>query len=166
VSGAAQPCSVERVQSDDDLSEVLAIERASFTNPWTWDMFRGEIQNGPVSQIFVLRCEDRRVRAFCSVWLVEDELHVNNVAVDPEFRRQGLARALLAHVFSEAARRGAVRATLEVRRSNAAALRLYEEMGFVVAGVRRDYYVEPVEDALILWKTGLFERETGVNPTA
>ena len=84
-----------------------------------------------------------------------DEFHINNLAVDPTWRRVGVARALLTHVLSEGVRLGAHRATLEVRRSNEAAQKLYANFGFSVAGVRRDYYTNPVEDALVLWRERL-----------
>jgi len=86
---------------------------------------------------------------------VLDELHINNLAVMPAHRRAGVATALLSGVLGDGARLGAKRATLEVRHSNVAAQRLYERFGFTVAGVRRKYYTNPVEDALVLWKEGL-----------
>jgi ribosomal-protein-alanine N-acetyltransferase len=86
---------------------------------------------------------------------VLDELHINNLAVAPEVRRHGVASALLRRTFLEGTRLGAKRATLEVRRSNVAARQLYEGLGFVVAGVRSDYYTTPVEDALVLWRDDL-----------
>ena len=84
-----------------------------------------------------------------------DELHINNLAVRPSLRRRGVASALLRHILAEGARRGAIRATLEVRRSNEAARVLYERFGFSVSAVRHDYYTHPVEDALVLWRQGL-----------
>ena len=138
-----------------DLDEVLAIEEASFTNPWTRQMFLWELQNVGVSYGYVLRTPDWPVAAFCTVWVVLDEIHINNVAVRPECRGEGVGRALLEFVLRLGAGLGARRATLEVRRSNAAALKLYERLGFTVAGVRKNYYANPVEDALILWREGL-----------
>lgn len=136
---------------ESDLDEVLEIERASFSNPWSRQMFIWEMQNAGVSYAYVLRTPEWRVAAFCTVWLVLDEVHINNVAVRPECRGQGAGRVLLACVLTEGAAHGAARATLEVRRSNTAALKLYERMGFKVGGTRRNYYTSPVEDALILW---------------
>ncbi len=144
---------IERLDADADLEPVVEIERASFSTPWTPDMFRWELRNSDVSATYVIKTPDGLVVAFCCVWVVMDELHINNVAVRPEFRRRGLARALLAHVTDEAIRRGATRATLEVRRSNVAALRLYDRLGFTIGGVRRNYYTNPIEDALILWRS-------------
>ncbi|HSK08371.1 MAG TPA: ribosomal protein S18-alanine N-acetyltransferase [Vicinamibacterales bacterium] len=146
-----------RVETLDerDLDEVLAIERASFSNPWTRDMFVWELQNRDVSYGYVLRTPDGRVAAFCTVWIVQDELHINNIAVHPDQRGQGAGLAVLRFVLRLAAGLGARRATLEVRRSNMAARRLYERLGFRIAGVRRNYYSDPAEDALILWRDGL-----------
>ncbi len=84
-------------------------------------------------------------------WLIFDELHINSLAVDERLRRRGIARRLLRGVFRDAIGAGARSATLEVRRSNEAARRLYLSLGFVVDAVRRDYYQLPREDALILW---------------
>jgi ribosomal-protein-alanine N-acetyltransferase len=103
----------------------------------------------------VAKDESGRIVGFCSFWRVLDELHINNLAVLPGVRRQGVASALLAHVLREGSRLGAARATLEVRLSNEPARLLYERFGFVVAGVRQGYYSNPVEDALILWRDGL-----------
>jgi ribosomal-protein-alanine N-acetyltransferase len=97
------------------------------------------------------------VVAYCAGWVIFDELHINNLAVQPAWRRRGVAGALLAFVLHDAAAEGASRATLEVRRSNEAARRLYERFGFGYAGVRKDYYREPVEDALVLWRGGAVE---------
>lgn len=142
-----------RVETLDeaDLDEVVAIEQASFSSPWSRQMFLWEMQNAGVSYAFVLRTPEWRVAAFCTIWLVLDEVHINNIAVRPECRGQGAGRALLLFVLRQGAAMGASRATLEVRRSNAAARKLYERLGFHVGGTRRNYYTSPVEDALVLW---------------
>jgi len=101
-----------------------------------------------------VRTSDRPVVGFCAFWLVVDEIHINNVAILPELRGQGLGTVLMKRVFEEAATLGAKRATLEVRASNDGARRLYERLGFYVAGTRRGYYSNPVEDALVLWRDG------------
>ena len=93
--------------------------------------------------------------AYCACWMVFDELHINSLAVEEALRRRGIARRLLQHVLADARRSGAKSATLEVRQSNHAARRLYEGLGFHVEGVRRDYYQDPREDALILWHRDL-----------
>ena len=138
-----------------DLDDVLEIEKVSFTNPWTRPMFERELLDPGVSHLYVLRTGDWRVAAFCMDWIVADELHINNLAVRPECRGAGVGRALLESVFGHAAALGARRATLEVRRSNVAALKLYERLGFSVSAIRKEYYDHPVEDALILWRDEL-----------
>jgi [ribosomal protein S18]-alanine N-acetyltransferase len=143
-----------------DLDDVLAIEEASFTNPWTRQMFQAEVQNVGISYGYVLRTPGWSVAAFCTIWVVLDEIHINNVAVRPECRGGGVGRMLLEFVLRLGAGLGARRATLEVRRSNLAALKLYERLGFAIAGARKNYYANPVEDALILWKESL-ERPPG-----
>ena len=146
---------IDRLTSADQIELVLAIEEASFTNPWTRAMYLAELENTGVSYCFLARNEEGRAVGFCSFWRVLDELHINNIAVLPEFRRAGVATALLTYVLEQGAILGARRATLEVRRSNEAARLLYEHFGFTVAGVRRDYYTKPVEDALVLWRDNL-----------
>jgi [ribosomal protein S18]-alanine N-acetyltransferase len=148
---AAAAWIIEPLTSAEEIDEVVAIEEASFTNPWTREMYVAELANEGVSYCYLARTPDRQVVGFCGVWRVVDELHINNLAILPPYRRAGAATALLAHVLREGARLGAVRATLEVRRSNEAARLLYERMGFAVAGVRRGYYTKPVEDAIVLW---------------
>ncbi len=152
---AAMNWTIERTLSDRDLDEIVAIEQASFSNPWTREMYVRELQNPDVSFLYVLRAPGEGVVAFCSFWLVLDEIHINNLAVRGEFRGQGVGTALLEHVIQAGADRGADRATLEVRRSNAPARRLYERLGFAVAATRPNYYVSPPEDALILWRGAL-----------
>jgi ribosomal-protein-alanine N-acetyltransferase len=145
------PIAIEAVRSADQIDEILAIEEASFTNPWTRAMYLAELENTGVSYCFLAKQGDGAAVGFCSFWRVLDELHINNIAVLPDFRRHGIATALLTHVIAEGVRLGARRATLEVRRSNDEARALYERFGFTVAGVRQAYYTKPVEDALVLW---------------
>jgi [ribosomal protein S18]-alanine N-acetyltransferase len=151
---------IERVRSDGELDEVLAIEAASFSNPWTREMYVRELANPDVSFMYVLRlrdCPDEpdaegAVAGFCAFWLLLDELHINNLAVHPDRRHRGYGLALIQHVLDVGARQGAGRATLEVRRSNRVALHLYDRLGFKVAATRPGYYTNPTEDALILWR--------------
>lgn len=146
---------VERMESEADLDAVAALEARCFTNPWTRDMLARELLQSDVAHVFVLRLADQRVAAFCSCWIIGDELHINTVAVDLPHRRRGIATQLMRYVMTAASRRGATRATLEVRASNQPARRLYENLGFVVTATRSRYYTQPEEDALVLWKEGL-----------
>jgi ribosomal-protein-alanine N-acetyltransferase len=138
-----------------DLAAVEALQRETFSNPWGADAIRWELENTDVARLFVLQVPDGPIVGYCACWVVFDELHINSLAVAPAWRRQGAARFLLTGVLGEAVKAGARSATLEVRASNDAARKLYEGLGFMVEGVRRDYYQDPREDALILWKRGL-----------
>jgi ribosomal-protein-alanine N-acetyltransferase len=143
---------VELLRGSDDLDGILAIDAESFLRPWTREMYEAELDNPAVTRIFVIRTHDRPVAGYCATWFLLPEVHINNLAVRPELRRRGLATCLLGRVLQLAVEAGGERATLEVRRSNHAARTLYEGLGFRVRGVRADYYTEPVEDALILWR--------------
>ena len=149
---------VERLRppgADADIEAIVALEADSFTNPWSRDTLVWELNNSDVTQVYVLRDTTQTVVAFCICWLIFDELHINTVAVAPSARRRGAAGHLLREIMVEAAQAGGTKATLEVRASNAAALALYEGLGFHVAARRPKYYTLPVEDALILWRQGL-----------
>jgi [ribosomal protein S18]-alanine N-acetyltransferase len=147
---------IEPLQFERDLDDILALEALCFTNPTSREMFRHEVQSSDVLYAYVMRgASSGEVAAYCAVWIIFDELHINTLAVHPGWRRKGLASLLLTHVLEDAVRRGAEKATLEVRRSNEGARKLYERLGFEVGGVRKEYYRQPVEDALILWRTGL-----------
>jgi ribosomal-protein-alanine N-acetyltransferase len=145
---------IERLTSLADLDAVIEVEETSFHNPTTRAWYESELQRPEVCHVYVIRTPVHAVAGFCAFWRVFDQIHINNLAVRPEARGQGLGRLLLARVLEDAARLGAPNATLEVRRSNAAARRLYERAGFVVVGVRTSYYSHPIEDALILSRGG------------
>lgn len=130
-----------------DRTAVIGLEADAFTSPWTAETF-DKMMETPVSRVYVARGADRGIVGFCACWVIDDEMHVNTVAVARTRRRQGIGERLLRDAIRLS---GARRATLEVRRSNAAALALYRKLGFEVTAVRRDYYQNPVEDGLILW---------------
>lgn len=133
----------------DDLDEVLAIERASFTMPWSRGAFVYEIERNRVARCLVMR-EGGLVVGYVCLWEIVDELHVTNIAVHPDHRRRGLGRHLLALVLQDAARRALRVVGLEVRPSNTEARALYESFGFRVVGRRRGYYYDTGEDALVM----------------
>ena len=146
---------LERVTTNEGLDDVLALEEASFNNPTTRDWYEAELKRPEVCFIYVLRTPEEPVAAFCAFWLVVDQAHINNLAVRPELRRRGLGTQLLDALVAEAAHLGATELTLEVRRSNEPALRLYERAGFERAGVRTNYYTNPIEDGLLLVRKGI-----------
>ncbi len=134
-----------------DLDGVVAIEAASFSDPWTRGSFRTLVA---VPHVYFPVVEDAAgVTAFAIALFAADESELANLAVAPERRGRGLGARLLDEVMREAERRGARTMWLEVRESNAAARRLYAARGFVDAGRRRRYYADPVEDALVLRRT-------------
>jgi ribosomal-protein-alanine N-acetyltransferase len=133
-----------------DLPHVIAIERRSFPTPWSLAMFVLELSKASGICLAALDGDDLVGYLVCSrydtVW------HVMNVAVDPDRRREGVAASLLTRLFDEADKPGE-QYTLEVRPSNGAAIALYESFGFKRAGLRKGYYHDNKEDALIMWRT-------------
>ena len=141
---------IQLLTSPADLDGVVEIERVSFNNPTTREWYEAELRRPDVCFIYLLRTLDHPVAGFCAFWRVVDQIHINNLAIRPELRGRGLGSQLLQGVIAEAGRLGATTATLEVRRSNQAAIRLYTRAGFAQVGVRQSYYTQPVEDALVL----------------
>jgi ribosomal-protein-alanine N-acetyltransferase len=134
-----------------DVRQVTEIEAASFRSPWPPRAFTEELKHPEVSRCLVARGrDDGAVLGYICCWEVGDELMINNLAVSPEARRGGIARALLRRVLEDAKAAGCATAWLEVRPSNVAAIHLYEGHGFSVVSRRRGYYTDTREDALIM----------------
>jgi ribosomal-protein-alanine N-acetyltransferase len=137
-----------------DLPEVLDIERESFSSPWTEGMFTRELNSThSVCLAARINVEGKSVIvvAYIIFWLVADEVHLHNLAVKKEYRRQGLAFNLMEAMAEIAGKNEITDQTLEVRKSNTEAIKLYEKCGFVVKGIRPLYYTDTHEDALIMW---------------
>ena len=135
-----------------DLSAIEEIERISYPTPWSRSMFAGELAKPSSICLGAIEAEREELVGYLIISRYVDAWHVMNIAVAPEFRRRGIARNLMERLFEVTAldaRRGY---TLEVRVSNEAAIRLYEELGFKTRGIRRGYYTDNREDALIMWK--------------
>jgi ribosomal-protein-alanine N-acetyltransferase len=132
-----------------DLDAVQRIEALSFSVPWPEQAYRSEIQTNRLASYLVARA-DGDIVAYGGIWLMVDEAHVTTVAVDPAWRRQKIGARLLLALLDVASARGAREATLEVRLSNLAARKLYEEFGFRPVGLRPRYYSDNNEDALIM----------------
>ncbi|MGC8856235.1 MAG: ribosomal protein S18-alanine N-acetyltransferase [Anaerolineae bacterium] len=132
-----------------DVPVVHEIDLLSFTLPWPEHSFRFEVTDNPAARCWVAEMDGRVVAALV-IWLIVDEAHVATLATHPDFRRQGIARRLLAHALGEARREGARRAFLEVRASNQAAQDLYRSLGFVEDGRRPKYYKDNGEDAILM----------------
>ena len=131
-----------------DVDAVHAIETASFARPWTREDFIKEMTVNVCARYMVADV-DGKIVGYAGAWMVLDEAHVTNVAVLPEMRRQGVGNKLMAGLMQYAANLGVAYMTLEVRRSNEAAKKLYHTMGFEYVGVRKRYYEDNGEDALI-----------------
>lgn len=136
----------------DDLDQVLRIEKASFTMPWSRNLFLSEFRNTPTSLMLVARSdiEQRIVVGYIVCWVFVDEMHILDLAIEPSLRRKGIARQLTFSALRMAYDWGARKAFLEVRESNAPALRLYEDLGFTRTHVREEYYDLPVENAIVM----------------
>ena len=139
-----------------DLDEVVAIERVAFTLPWSRGAFLYEIEQNRVARCWVMREQSRgelgssRVVGYMCVWEIGEEVHVTNIAVHPDWRRRGIARALLGSLLEDARHRGARVVGLEVRPSNSEARALYDSFGFQMVGRRKGYYYDTGEDALVM----------------
>ena len=132
------------------LGDIEQIEQSAYPTPWSRHMFASELAK-PTSICLGAFEGDQLVGYIINSRYV-DAWHVMNVAVDPDARRQGVAQRMLEHLFAETADDETRGYTLEVRVSNAEAIRLYERLGFVGTGIRRGYYTDNREDALIMWK--------------
>ena len=135
-----------------DLSSIDGIERRSYPTPWSRSMFAGEIAKPSSICLGAFDAESARLIGYLIVSRYVDAWHVMNVAVAPDYRRLGIASRMLNDLFELTVDDGQRGYTLEVRVSNEPAIRLYERMGFLGRGVRRGYYTDNREDALIMWR--------------
>ncbi len=136
----------------DDLDQLLRLEEACFSSPWSRESYRRELEENDLAHYWGVFAEDELI-GFAGYWLILDEGHITNIAVAPERQNRGVGGFLLQGVINGCLAGGGKFLTLEVRASNQAALHLYEKAGFVSAGVRPGYYDDPKEDAVIMWKT-------------
>lgn len=136
----------------EDLNEVLEIEVLAFSTPWSRNSFLYELLENERAFYLTAKNEYGRVLGYVGMWIVFDEGHITNLATHPQYRRQGVARKLMNELIAASKERGVRYLTLEVRRTNNAAQELYQKLGFVHMGVRRKYYLDNNEDALIMWK--------------
>ncbi|GJQ53187.1 MAG: ribosomal-protein-alanine acetyltransferase [Anaerolineaceae bacterium] len=133
----------------DDLAQVVAIDKTSFSLPWPERSFRFEIMDNPASRAWVAE-EDGKVVGAIVAWLLVDEAHIATIATHPDFRRQGIASKLLVHTLQSMMNEGALTSVLEVRESNSAAQEMYRKFGFEESGRRPRYYRDNNEDAILM----------------
>ncbi|NKE08106.1 ribosomal protein S18-alanine N-acetyltransferase [Mesobacillus selenatarsenatis] len=134
----------------DDLDEVMEVEVNSFTIPWSREAFFNELTKNQFAQYLIVEV-DQKVVGYCGVWIIVDEAHITNIALLPEYRGMRLGEALMAKVMKLGREMGAMRMTLEVRVSNVRAQNLYRKFGFEEGAIRKQYYTDNMEDALVMW---------------
>ena len=133
----------------EDVPQVVAIDQASFSLPWPERSFRFEISENPASRAWVAE-GNGKVVGMIVAWLLVDEAHIATIATQPDFRRQGIAGALLRYTLESMKAEGATYAVLEVRASNTSAQEMYRELGFIESGRRPRYYKDNSEDAILM----------------
>lgn len=139
-----------RLMKEQDIDQVLIIERESFATPWSREAFENEIGKNQFAIYVVLEDEDE-VIGYCGSWIVIDEAHITNVAILPKYRGKKLGEALMKKMIDVAEEMGAKTMTLEVRVTNHVAQSLYRKLGFQDGGIRKQYYTDNQEDALVMW---------------
>jgi len=132
-----------------DLERVLAIERRSYTAPWSRPLFERELLQR--RSVYLVGLLEDVVVGYIGGWTVVDEIHITTVAVDPALRGRNLSDRLLMAFLRRAVQQGVRRATLEVRSRNQVARNLYRKYGFIDVAIRRGYYTDPVDDAVVMW---------------
>jgi len=140
---------VIRKMTIDDVLVVVELDKMSFSLPWPERSFRFELTDNPASRCWVAEV-DGRIVGMIVVWLLIEEAHVATLATHPDFRRQGIAKKLLAHALQYLSNEGAQSSFLEVRASNSAAQEMYGKFGYKESGRRRHYYKDNDEDAILM----------------
>ncbi|HEY8350680.1 MAG TPA: ribosomal protein S18-alanine N-acetyltransferase [Clostridia bacterium] len=144
--------SLEIVRAREEyIDDIMTVENLSFKIPWSRQSITDEFLHNEKAVYFCALIKGRAV-GYAGMWQVCDEGHITNIAVHPEFRRSGIGSALMEALIAEADRRGLAALTLEVRKSNHSARSMYEKYGFKDGGMRKAYYADNNEDAIIMWK--------------
>ena len=136
--------------TDAHVAQVAELEKLCFSDPWSENSVASELNN-PLS-LWLVALDDATVAGYVGSQSVQGEADMMNIAVHPDYRRKGIARQLVTELVAALAKKGVHRLALEVRASNAPAIALYEQLGFIQVGLRPNYYRNPKEDALILRK--------------
>ncbi|MFS0784414.1 ribosomal protein S18-alanine N-acetyltransferase [Bacillus sp. 1P06AnD] len=133
-----------------DLDEIILLEHACFTLPWSREAFYNELNQNQFAHYTVL-VDSGKIVGYCGAWLVIDEAHITNIAILPEYRGRGLGEELLRYMMDACRARQIERMTLEVRVSNTPAKSLYRKLGFIEGAIRKNYYSDNQEDAIVMW---------------
>ncbi|WP_449623000.1 ribosomal protein S18-alanine N-acetyltransferase [Robertmurraya sp. Marseille-Q9965] len=139
-----------RKMVEEDIDQILVIEKESFATPWSRESFENELTKNRFALYLVLEDEEV-IFGYCGVWIIVDEAHVTNIALLPNYRGKKLGETLLTEIMKVAKEKGAKTMTLEVRVSNHVAQSLYRKLGFQDGGIRKNYYTDNQEDALVMW---------------
>jgi [ribosomal protein S18]-alanine N-acetyltransferase len=134
----------------EDIDQIHAIEHVCFPNPWSRTAFINEIVNNHFATYFIVEIEEKQI-GYCGVWVIIDEAHITNIAILPEYQGHKFGEALLRNVMMFAKASGAKTMSLEVRVSNLVAQNLYRKLGFQEGGIRKNYYSDNGEDAIVMW---------------
>jgi ribosomal-protein-alanine N-acetyltransferase len=138
----------------EDIPHVLEIERLSYSNPWQSSTFEGEVDNFPISNPYVIVFKpEKRVIGYIIYWRVREEVQISNIAIHPDYRRLGIAEAVMKKILKHLQAEDMKFVILEVRPSNLSAQELYRKLGFIPLGLQKKYYKNPEEDALLMGKT-------------
>jgi [ribosomal protein S18]-alanine N-acetyltransferase len=140
--------------TEENIDEVLVVENLSFRIPWSKNAFLEEVTNNKFAR-YIAVAYDGRIVGYAGMWKVIDEGHITNIAVHPGFRGNGIGSLLMEKLIGLAKDEEVTSMTLEVRRSNLIAQKLYTKYGFLPGGVRKSYYSDNGEDAIIMWKNGI-----------
>lgn len=138
--------------TEEHIDELVELEKSCFSSPWTKQMFLGDIQSQQTCY-FGAFDENGNLVGYAGMWLSVDEGQITNVAVHPDYRRKGIAHSLVINLVQVCKRKGLASITLEVRESNINAISLYRKLGFLDVGLRKNYYKNPGENALLMTKT-------------
>ncbi|MBN8253953.1 ribosomal protein S18-alanine N-acetyltransferase [Priestia flexa] len=139
-----------RLMKVEDIDQVVEIEKQAFATPWSKEAFYNELTANQFSTYLVMEI-DEQIIGYCGTWIVIDEAHITNIAILPKYRGKGLGYALLKAAMNVVKKLGALSMTLEVRTSNHIAQSLYKKLGFEAGGIRKNYYSDNNEDALVMW---------------
>jgi len=139
-----------RLMREEDLDVVAEIEKASFPTPWSREIYREELTENNFAHYYVIE-NDQGVVGFIGAWIIFDEIQVTNFAVLPSERTRGYGHMLFQYLINKALLKGGRLMSLEVRESNIAAQKLYQSFGLKKAGIRKRYYTDNNEDAIVMW---------------
>ncbi|APH20209.1 ribosomal protein S18-alanine N-acetyltransferase [Clostridium botulinum] len=139
----------------EHIDGVIEIDNLSFSVPWSRNSYETELKNKFAKYIVVLNKETNKVLGFAGMWLIIDECHITNIAVHPNYRGLGIGNILMNEIIDICKEHNLTGITLEVRESNTAAKNLYYKYGFKDSGIRKGYYADNNENALLMWKTDL-----------